>query len=1148
MPFTVVLDTAPDGDVVVDVASLDTSEATVDKSSLTFSTGTWSVAQTVSVTPVNDAVGDGTQIVTISLTTNTGSTTDTTGYDLVNPANVTMTVLDNDAIGYTVAPTSGLTVSEGLTTDTFTVVLNSAPNGDVVIDVTSLDTTEATVDKTTLTFTTGDWDTAQTVTVTGVNDAIADGNQTISIQLTVDTVATLDTFGYDSLDPPDVSVTNIDDDAPGVGVAPISGLVTSETGTSATFTVVLNTLPVGGDVVIDVTSLDTTEVIVDRSQLIFTTSDWFTPQTVTLTGQSDGVTDGNQSVIISLDINAAGTASETSGYLSLNPPDVAVINSDNVVGVTLTPASGVTVEEGATTTFSVTLNTQPSTGHVVVIDITSLDTTEAQVDKTFLTFDEFDWATPQVVTVTGEADGIADGNQTVVIALDINTGSTTDTSGYLDINPPDFIVITADNGSPGVVVIPVSLTTSEVGTSAIFSVQLSTKPVDGTQVVIIVNNGDTGEIAVDKSTLTFTDLDYQTPQTVTVTGVDDGIADGNQTVTVALFIDTLLTTDDANYDPVDPPDVVVTNIDNTLAVTVTPTSGLLTTEAGGTDSFSVVLNTSPAAGTSVVIDVVSADTGEVVVDKAQLTFSDADWQTPQVVTVTGVDDAGDPDGNIGVTVNLTINGAGTNDTSGYALLTNPGDVPDVTVTNVDGDTKVITVEPLLLTTSENRTTDTFTVSLSTAPSGDVLVNVFSPNTAEVTVDKAQLTFTTEDWATPQTVTVTGVNDTDSDGDVDVTIAVTVDGSSVDTDYKALNPADPVVTNLDNEIQDEGTAGSPVELSDGGGTLPHEGEVSASGTSYFHITGLTPGDYLVSVSSLTEDVKLFIYSDAFTTLLVPEVNVYGTAAAESAVVTVTGTELWVKAVSGSGVTDGVFFTLDVIPDPVPEGSLGSPTDISLLLPGYFGVVDTTVSYYKVISGLANSTPYLVRLTDLRALVGMDVFDNSAWTVNASGCSVGQATIAISCQVTSSASGELYLQVNAASPSSFVVDILDIPVDEGTIGSPLDLTGLLPYGGQMITSQGGGAGDTTSGSFYVVENMIPGATVTVSLANVTDLVELQVYSTADFITTQECISSVNGTEPESCIGVTVNPSGILYIRVASDNGYAGAGATYLITVTQ
>ena len=119
--------------------------------------------------------------------------------------------------GVTVDPTSGLTTTEAGGTDTFTVVLDSPPSGDVVIDLASTDLTEGTVSPAQLTFTGGaggDWATPRTVTVTGVDDATEDGDQAYGITVAIDAALT-DDPAYDALDPTDVAVTNLDDEAPG---------------------------------------------------------------------------------------------------------------------------------------------------------------------------------------------------------------------------------------------------------------------------------------------------------------------------------------------------------------------------------------------------------------------------------------------------------------------------------------------------------------------------------------------------------------------------------------------------------------------------------------------------------------------------------------------------------------------------------------------------------------------------------------------------------------------------------------------------------------------------------------------------------------------------------------------------------------------
>ena len=81
-------------------------------------------------------------------------------------------------------------MAESGTTDTFTVVLDAEPDSNVVILVSSGDTGEATVNVSSLTFIPASWNTAQTVTVTGVDDNLIDGNLNTTITLSIDDAPT----------------------------------------------------------------------------------------------------------------------------------------------------------------------------------------------------------------------------------------------------------------------------------------------------------------------------------------------------------------------------------------------------------------------------------------------------------------------------------------------------------------------------------------------------------------------------------------------------------------------------------------------------------------------------------------------------------------------------------------------------------------------------------------------------------------------------------------------------------------------------------------------------------------------------------------------------------------------------------------------
>ena len=112
--------------------------------------------------------------------------------------------------GITVSPTSGLTTREAGGADTFTVVLDTVPTANVTIGVSSDDTSEGTVSPASLTFTPANALTSKTVTVTGVDDAIVDGD--IGYNIVTDPAASAD-LDYNGTDPANVSVTSIDDDS-----------------------------------------------------------------------------------------------------------------------------------------------------------------------------------------------------------------------------------------------------------------------------------------------------------------------------------------------------------------------------------------------------------------------------------------------------------------------------------------------------------------------------------------------------------------------------------------------------------------------------------------------------------------------------------------------------------------------------------------------------------------------------------------------------------------------------------------------------------------------------------------------------------------------------------------------------------------------
>ena len=557
--------------------------------------------------------------------------------------------------------------------------------------------------------------------------------------------------------------------------------LTTEAGGSATVQVRLTSMPLSTVTIIP-SSSDSGEGQVSPDTLSFTNKNWNTYQTLTITGVDDNVTDGTQSYQIDFQISTEDTK-----YSALSLSSLSVSNKDDeVAGVEVGTISGNTTESGGTSTFTVKLNSQPEAD--VTISVSSSNTDEGTVNPSSLEFSSSNWNTNQTVTVTGvddSSDPVVDGNT----SYKINLGNTVSSSShYNDLESGTLELSNTDSESPGVTLSSSSLTTSENGTNATFTVKLDQKTTS--DVTINLQSDDPGEGTPSPSALTFTTSNYSSAQTITIQAVDDALFDDNQSYTIALK--TISGTGTA-YDGFDPADVSVTNTDNESAndVGIVPnTSSISVSETGTTDSFTLKLKSEPTA--NVILSINSSNTAEGTVSPSSLLFSRNNWNTSQAVTVTGVDDYYD---NGSTLFSIIIGSPKTSDTNYSAKPSST-----INATNVDNDTAGITIIASDNQTGEDGDNGTLLVLLNSQPFGDVILSVTSDNTSETTVIPDNLTFTTSNWNTSQTVTLIGVDDNDNDSNQSFNI--TVAGSSHttsngETSYDNLSSS-VQVTNVDNE--------------------------------------------------------------------------------------------------------------------------------------------------------------------------------------------------------------------------------------------------------------------------------------------------------------------------------------------------------------
>lgn len=112
------------------------------------------------------------------------------------------------------------------------------------------------------------------------------------------------------------------------------------------------------------------------------------------------------------------------------------------------------------------------------------------------------------------------------------------------------------------------------------------------------------------------------------------------------------------------------------SILATTTTGLVTTETGGTAACAITLSTQPTA--AVTVPLLSTNAAEGIVTPAALLFTPDNWAQPQAVIITGVDDAS-ADGNLDYSVTV---GPATSSDLRYAGLHGP----DLHLTNLDDDT------------------------------------------------------------------------------------------------------------------------------------------------------------------------------------------------------------------------------------------------------------------------------------------------------------------------------------------------------------------------------------------------------------------------------------------------------------------------------
>ncbi len=1055
--YTVRLNTQPTSNVVISVTKTGSTDVTVSPATLTFTTSNWSTAKTVTVAAAQDAdaVNDAASITHAVVAPRSADE-----FDAVNIAGVAVTVTDDETAGVTVSETT-LTVAEGGSA-TYTVVLDAQPTSDVVIGVTKTGSTDVTVSPATLTFTTSNWSTAKTVTVAAAQDADA-VDDAAAISHAVD--ASRSANEYDAVTIAGVAVTVTDDDTAGVTVS--ASLVTVAEGGSATYTVVLNLQPTS-DVVINVTKSGSDDLTATPASLTFTTSNWSTPQTVTVRAAQDADA-ANDTASITHAVVASRSADE---YDAVSIAGVAVtVTDDETAGVTVSETT-LTVAEGGSGAYTVVLDVQPTSD--VVINVTKSGSDDVTVSPATLTFTTANWSTAQTVTVAAAQDADAV-NDAAAIAHAVDAARSANEFDAVTI--AGVAVTATDDDTAGVSVSETTLTVDEGGRGS-YTVRLNTQPTS--DVVIGVTRSGSPDVTVSPATLTFSSSNWATAQTVTVAAAQDADA-VNDTAAITHAVDASRSANE--FDAVTIAGVTVTVDDDEIAgVTVSETT--LTVAEGGSGAYTVVLDVQPTS--DVVINVTKSGSDDVTVSPATLTFTTANWSTAQTVTVDAAQDAD--------AVNDAASIAHAVDAARSANEYDNMTIAGVAVTVTDDDTAGVSVSETTLTVDEGGR-GSYTVRLNTQPTSNVVISVTKTGSTDVTVSPATLTFTTSNWSTAKTVTVAAAQDADAVNDAaSITHAVVAPRSA--DEFDAVNIAGVAVTVTDDETAGVTVSETTLTVAEGG-SATYTVVLDAQPTSdvVIGVTKTGSTDVTVSPATLTFTTSNWSTAKTVTVAAAQDADAVDDAAAISHAVDASRSANEYDAVTIAGVAVTV----------TDDDTAGVTVSASLVT-----VAEGGSATYTVVLNLQPTSDVVINVTksgsdDLTATPASLTFTTSNWstpqtvTVRAAqDADAANDTASITHAVVASRSADEYDAVSIAGVAVTVTDDetagvtvseTTLTVAEGGSGAYTVVLDVQPTSDVVINVTKSGSDDVTVSPAtltFTTANWSTAQTVTVAAAQDADAV--------------------------------------------------------------
>ena len=719
LSLSVVLSAPVSSPVTLDVSTADgTATSTgpnadyvgVTGSTVTIPANTASVQ--FNVTVQGDTTFEADETFTATLSNASGAT--------IDRATATATITNDDPSPVVTLSQVGDPIDENGGVATVTATLANASDQPVTIDLAATGTASAAdyaLSATQIVIAAGDLSGA--VTVTGVDDTDAEGNE--NLVLTISNVT-----GGAAGNPDSVTIEITDDELPTVELSQ-TGSPIAENGGQATLTATLSRvfnqpvtvdLAFSGSAVAADFSASATQIVIQSGALT---------STATLTGTDDTIFEGTETVTATI------SAAQNAVIGAQDSASVDITDDDNAPTVSLGVSGSPIAENGGVATVTAILSNAST--QAVTVDLTASGTASASdysLSATQIVVGAGDLSGS--VTVTGVDDTASEGDETVVLTIATVNGGTAGTpdTATVDITDDELpIVNLSQTGSP--IAEDAGQATVTATLSRAFGQPVTVNLAYGGTASASDFAASASQIVIQSGAVT---------GSVTITGTDDTIFEGAETVIASISSATNATPGTSDNAAVDITD------DDTAPVVSLSAAPLSIAEDGGVSTVTATLS-NPSAS-SVTVQLATSGTA---------TFADYSLSSAQIViaagdltgttTLTGIDDTSF---ELDETAVLTLDGV----TGGTA-----GTADEVSITLTDDEAPpAVSLSASVATVAENGGTSDLVATLSFASPVDTTIPLqiaggagasdYSLSATQIVVPAGQTT---------ASITLTGIDDT-----------------------------------------------------------------------------------------------------------------------------------------------------------------------------------------------------------------------------------------------------------------------------------------------------------------------------------------------------------------------------------------------------